>query len=305
MLNESTLNVRIKNKRDTAANWGARNPVILDGEIIIVETSDGYTRMKVGDGTSTYGELPFTDENLTAEILEIKTSSSEKVSGPISSTNKNVAVFSGTSGKLIQDSGYTIESNVPPNAIFTDTTYTAGNGLTLVGNVFSNTGVRAVTTGSTSGTINVNTNGNTQSVPVAGLGTSAYIDYEEFMNVSADQTVAGTKSFIGNVTTQGLFSNAVDLGSGKAIDVSLASCFYKTITGSTIFSITGVPTGMAACFTLILTNAGSYSIGFPTKVKWANKEQPEYTKNGVDVITFITLNGGNTWYGCASVLNAL
>lgn len=58
-----TLEVRIKHKLDTSANWTSRNPVLLSGEIIFVDTDDG-TRIKIGDGTTPYANLPFTDELL-------------------------------------------------------------------------------------------------------------------------------------------------------------------------------------------------------------------------------------------------
>ena len=47
------------------------------------------------------------------------------VSGPSSSVASHVAVFDGTAGNKIKDSGFTIASNVPANAKFTDTTYAA------------------------------------------------------------------------------------------------------------------------------------------------------------------------------------
>ena len=46
------------------------------------------------------------------------------VEGPASSTDAHVAVFDGATGKLIKDSGFTIRSSVPADAVFTDTTYT-------------------------------------------------------------------------------------------------------------------------------------------------------------------------------------
>ena len=58
------LNARIQNRRDTAANWEAKNPVLLAGEVIIVTTNAGDTRFKVGDGVKTYTQLPFQDESL-------------------------------------------------------------------------------------------------------------------------------------------------------------------------------------------------------------------------------------------------
>lgn len=57
-----TYNTRIKNKRDTSANWESKNPVLLNGEIAIVDTASGETRFKIGDGTKKYTQLPFQDE---------------------------------------------------------------------------------------------------------------------------------------------------------------------------------------------------------------------------------------------------
>ena len=65
---EKFLNTRIKIKKDTAANWETKNPILLDGEQIFVITAAGETRVKVGDGTKTYTQLPFTDEPLRTLI---------------------------------------------------------------------------------------------------------------------------------------------------------------------------------------------------------------------------------------------
>lgn len=64
------FNTRIKFKRDTSANWTSSNPVILDGEIIIVDTANGGVRMKVGDGKKTYSQLPFDDEDIYNTLAE-------------------------------------------------------------------------------------------------------------------------------------------------------------------------------------------------------------------------------------------
>lgn len=63
-----TFNTRVANKRDTSSNWTTNNPVLLNGEIIIVDTEAGQVRYKVGNGTSTYTQLPFTDESLITNI---------------------------------------------------------------------------------------------------------------------------------------------------------------------------------------------------------------------------------------------
>ena len=70
------FNTRIRNKRDTAANWETVASTFqpLDGEMIIVYTADGATRFKVGRYDSVkgrllyYNELPFTDESLGNKI---------------------------------------------------------------------------------------------------------------------------------------------------------------------------------------------------------------------------------------------
>lgn len=59
---------RIQNKRDTSANWTKNNPIVLNGEIILVDTAEGELRAKIGDGTKTYTQLPFSDEALKSLI---------------------------------------------------------------------------------------------------------------------------------------------------------------------------------------------------------------------------------------------
>ena len=46
---ESVIHTRIRQKRDTEANWIANNPVLLDGELIMVKTADNKNKMKIGD----------------------------------------------------------------------------------------------------------------------------------------------------------------------------------------------------------------------------------------------------------------
>lgn len=66
-----TFNTRIKNKRDTSANWTSKDPVLLDGELIIVDIASGETRFKIGDGTKKYSQLPFQDEILRNSKVDL------------------------------------------------------------------------------------------------------------------------------------------------------------------------------------------------------------------------------------------
>ena len=40
------FDARVKFKRDTSANWTANNPVLLNGEMIIVDTASGEKKNK-------------------------------------------------------------------------------------------------------------------------------------------------------------------------------------------------------------------------------------------------------------------
>lgn len=66
----------------------------------------------------------------------------------------------------------------------TNTTYTAGDGLSLSGTTFSNNGVRSIATGTTNGTISVNTNGNISNIGVYGLKSAAYTDSSAYAAAS-------------------------------------------------------------------------------------------------------------------------
>lgn len=68
---EKTFNTRLKLKRDTSANWTSKNPVLLNGEMILVDTADGELRTKIGDGVKTYTQLPFCDEYLRSLISSL------------------------------------------------------------------------------------------------------------------------------------------------------------------------------------------------------------------------------------------
>ena len=83
LMAQKTYNARVQSKRDKSANWTSENPVLLDGEIIIVDTSNGETRFKIGDGTKKYSQLPFEDEAVRSLI----SGKVDKVSGKELSSN--------------------------------------------------------------------------------------------------------------------------------------------------------------------------------------------------------------------------
>ena len=96
------------------------------------------------------------------------------------------------------------------------------------------------------------------------------------------------KTTSGTVVAKGSISGA------QSLDQSAANAFTATISGSTTFSFTNVPSN-ASGFVLKLT-AGSTGVTWPASVKWAAGAAPTLSA-GVDILGFLTFDGGTLWYG--------
>lgn len=94
--------------------------------------------------------------------------------------------------------------------------------------------------------------------------------------------------------------NVVDMAAGTAINLALGNHFYKTISATTTFTITNTPGSRGTGFILELTDGGSETINWPASVKWPNGVAPVLTASGVDVLFFVTRDGGTTWRGALS-----
>lgn len=90
---------------------------VATGATANVGTITGITMNGASKGTSGVVDL--------GTVITAHQDISGKVSGPSSATNNAVAIFDGTGGKAIKNSGFTIGKSVPSDAKFTDTTYSA------------------------------------------------------------------------------------------------------------------------------------------------------------------------------------
>ena len=50
-------------------------------------------------------------------------------------------------------------------------------------------------------------------------------------------------------------------------------------------------------FNIYLTNGGNYNVVFAGNVKWSNNITPTLSKDATDILKFITVDFGTTWYG--------
>lgn len=58
---DTNIKTRIKLRTDTYTNWTTTNPVLLAGEVAVVE-KDGKKLFKVGDGTTAFNSLAWASE---------------------------------------------------------------------------------------------------------------------------------------------------------------------------------------------------------------------------------------------------
>lgn len=72
--NVKEIFTRIIHKHDSAENWQKTPDFIpLQGELIIYDRDDNhaYERFKIGDGTTTVKELPFTEEAVVLQATQV------------------------------------------------------------------------------------------------------------------------------------------------------------------------------------------------------------------------------------------
>lgn len=68
------IQAQMQQRRDTAAQWAAKNPVLLDGELGLV--TDNPNSYKMGDGVTAWNDLPLRgfDGNIVQELGDSATS---------------------------------------------------------------------------------------------------------------------------------------------------------------------------------------------------------------------------------------
>jgi hypothetical protein len=90
----------------------------------------------------------------------------------------------------------------------------------------------------------------------------------------------------------------------NSVDCSAGNFFTKTAAANITWTFDNVPASRAYGFILELTNGGAYTMQWPAATKWPAATAPTLTASGVDVLTFITDDGGTTWRGLASMINS-
>lgn len=209
------------------------------------------------------------------------------VTGPASSTDAHIAVFNGTTGKVIKDSGYTIATSVPSGAVFTDTKNTAGS---------TNSSSKLYLIGATSQAANPQTYSNSHLYVEGTLFTfTADVNIGEDLTVTDHLSVGESASFADAVEIDGgltahqpaEFTDDVTLTGGDLDVTGNISVTSGNITvGGTAVSLVGhthnyagssSAGGAATSANKLNTNAGSAT-------------NPVYFSGGVPVACTYSLN---------------
>jgi hypothetical protein len=127
------------------------------------------------------------------------------------------------------------------------------------------------------------------------------------VDAAAGRTALGaaplaSPTFTGTVTTGttdllGSARGNVTVVSASTVDCSLGNYFTKTASGALTWTFSNAPASRAYSFVLELTNGGTGTQTWPASVDWPSGVAPTLTTSGVDVLGFITDDGGTIWRG--------
>lgn len=142
---------------------------------------------------------------------------------------------------------------------------------------------------------------------LGGLGSMAGQDSSSVTitggNITGVTTFGGNTTVAGNVDFDfnGAIAQNIVAVSSTSVDCSTGNYFTKTISTTTTFTFDNVPASRRYGFVLQLTNGGASTVNWPAAVVWPSATAPTLTSSGVDLLIFVTSDGGTTWRGSSLV----
>lgn len=207
-----------------------------------------------------------------------------------------------TKATLTAGSNVTITNGNGSITIASTATTSAGGSNTQV--QYNSSGAFAGSSNFTFDGTNVTVGGTTSSsklIPTGGTatGNGMYLPASNTLGFSTNGTLVASLDSAGNLSMKtGSIQEVKASVAASDINLSLGNYFSKTISGTTTFTVSNVPTtGTAIAIILDLTNGGSATVNWWSGVKWPSGTAPTLTASGRDVLGFFTYDGGTTWNG--------
>ena len=238
----SGLSDNVKNYINNAINTSTETPDVLimkgtigtggnPGSIPVSGYETGWTYRVITDGTYAdwackAGDIIIAISDAAANQSTVNSSHwivlqsklNNAVVGPNYAVDGNIVVFDGTSGELIRDSGI----QLPANPHFTDTTYLAGDGLTLD----PSTNTFDVDFGNTATTVAVgNHNHDTQYAPIGNYAAGDHVHGI----ISNDGTVVNAANALLKIDNQGTIAVGPQLSSNEILVLSQKGTWINAI----------------------------------------------------------------------------
>lgn len=93
-------------------------------------------------------------------------------------------------------------------------------------------------------------------------------------------------------------------GASRTIDFETGNFFSATLDQACTFTFSNPAASGDFCgFSLALTNGGAFAITWPASVDWPGGVAPILTAAGLDLLVFVTYDGGTTYLGLVAGLD--
>ena len=93
-------------------------------------------------------------------------------------------------------------------------------------------------------------------------------------------------------------------GATRTIDLVDGNFFSATLDQACTFTFSNPAASGDFCgFSLALTNGGAFAITYPASVDFVGGVAPTLTAAGLDLLVFLTYDGGTTWLGLVAGLD--